>query len=518
MANKKKSKRFIVCCSDTGVKVFDNMKYAKKYMMYSIGGFIKKFKTESEAYRYVDKIMHERSINLELSDEERDRDFENEINAGMKAEKEANKKDENKVEKVGENESEFEGEFEAEKSENQHIKRENDMCEDKKCNPEYFENKSYKKVYVVAAGRNPGVYFSKAEAKFQVSGVRGKFREFSNKDMAIDYLVENNIFITKEIYEKLNLLNSFIPNRASKYKNDIHKFNKALEYDIYSLKGGEAIIFTDGSYKSAVSEEFFGGAALIFTENKDVVIGEAKKKKKHYSNISAEALGLKKALDWIEKNELKKSLIYCDSQTLFNLANDDTVKFKNPELKKLKQYLSKMREKSDIRVEHISGHSRYKYNELVDKYVGDLTLNAIFMDRPLVKQKILKKYDKRTLEIEGRNLSSILTELRLRENISAKDMARDLGISQTFMTAVERGDKKIPDNFIGKVNDAYKLPEYIKNELEVAVILAKEEINFNIQGLDNERRELLIDLKKRIGDMERKDVKAIKAVLEEIVD
>lgn len=106
-----------------------------------------------------------------------------------------------------------------------------------------------------------------------------------------------------------------------------------------------------------------------------------------------------------------------------------------------------------------------------------------------------------TIKRSRRDLSSVVLVLGLR-----------------FLTALEHGDKKISDNFIGKVNDTYKLPEYIKNELEVAVIIAKEEINFNIQGLDNERRELLIDLKKRIGDMERKDVKAIKAVLEEIVD
>jgi transcriptional regulator with XRE-family HTH domain len=65
---------------------------------------------------------------------------------------------------------------------------------------------------------------------------------------------------------------------------------------------------------------------------------------------------------------------------------------------------------------------------------------------------------------------------RIKRNEFLKDMAQKLGVSAAFLSAVETGKKKIPEDWIEKIVNLYKLGGSEKDEL----ILSFEETNQSI--------------------------------------
>ena len=62
------------------------------------------------------------------------------------------------------------------------------------------------------------------------------------------------------------------------------------------------------------------------------------------------------------------------------------------------------------------------------------------------------------------------THLRNELGLSLRDMAKDMGVSATFISAIELGDHKIPENYIQKMSTLYNIKGDRLKKLITAII------------------------------------------------
>ena len=99
-----------------------------------------------------------------------------------------------------------------------------------------------------------------------------------------------------------------------------------------------------------------------------------------------------------------------------------------------------------------------------------------------------------------------LRKLRLDLNISLKDMAAKLNVSSSFLSAVETGKKKIPQNFLEKIITSYKLSR--KNVWELSDAKYESELTFIITAKNVLEKKLIIkyiEYLNHISDQEKQE-------------
>ncbi|MDD7289972.1 MAG: helix-turn-helix transcriptional regulator [Clostridiales bacterium] len=73
-----------------------------------------------------------------------------------------------------------------------------------------------------------------------------------------------------------------------------------------------------------------------------------------------------------------------------------------------------------------------------------------------------------------------LRKLRIEHGEVLRDTASHLGVSASFVSAVESGKKKIPANWIGTLSDVYSLSAEQKNALSKAAQESCADIKINL--------------------------------------
>ena len=86
----------------------------------------------------------------------------------------------------------------------------------------------------------------------------------------------------------------------------------------------------------------------------------------------------------------------------------------------------------------------------------------------------------------------MLRKIRVETDETQADMANGLNVSGSFLSAVETGDKNIPDNWVELISDKYNLSDEARESLSEAARLSVKELKISMSGLsDDDRRELL---------------------------
>lgn len=99
-----------------------------------------------------------------------------------------------------------------------------------------------------------------------------------------------------------------------------------------------------------------------------------------------------------------------------------------------------------------------------------------------------------------------LRKLRLDNGEIMKNMAEKLGVSSSFLSAVENGKKNIPTAWFDMICKLYGLNENKKEELRETMMLSQPFIKICLTGLSKEKRSLAFSFKKDIKDMKKEDV------------
>lgn len=74
-----------------------------------------------------------------------------------------------------------------------------------------------------------------------------------------------------------------------------------------------------------------------------------------------------------------------------------------------------------------------------------------------------------------------IRKLRIDQGEILKDMADDLEVSSAFLSAVENGKKKIPQDWVDKISERYYLDNDKKEELKRAYEITNDELAKSIK-------------------------------------
>lgn len=106
-------------------------------------------------------------------------------------------------------------------------------------------------------------------------------------------------------------------------------------------------------------------------------------------------------------------------------------------------------------------------------------------------------------------LGDFLRKLRLSNKEILKDMAKNLGVSSAFLSAVENGKKKMPTAWEAKLQEIYNLTSEQMTELRDAVMESSDIVELNLKGSSAQNKELAISFARQFDTMDEQTSKAI---------
>jgi len=109
----------------------------------------------------------------------------------------------------------------------------------------------------------------------------------------------------------------------------------------------------------------------------------------------------------------------------------------------------------------------------------------------------------------------ILRKLRIDRQELLRDMAKKLGVSSAYLSAVETGKRKIPADWCQKIVSLYKLPHGIAQELMWAYDLSAQEVRIPLLYASTLKKETAISFAKALDGLDDKTLKKIMRVVNE---
>ena len=111
------------------------------------------------------------------------------------------------------------------------------------------------------------------------------------------------------------------------------------------------------------------------------------------------------------------------------------------------------------------------------------------------------------------SIGRFLRKIRMDNGEILKDMATSLGVSSAFLSAVENGKKKMPENWIDKLADIYSFTSEQLDELHAALIDTNNVVELNLQNTNANNRALAISFAREFDTLDAATSKKILEIL-----
>ncbi len=109
-----------------------------------------------------------------------------------------------------------------------------------------------------------------------------------------------------------------------------------------------------------------------------------------------------------------------------------------------------------------------------------------------------------------------LRVLRTRRHQNQQEMADVLGVSENFLSMVEKGKKPIPEKWIDILTDYYHLKEYPRQILIDAAEASKVKIKIDLKGVPLYKRDLAVSFEKCFDLINENAAQSIMSILSEL--
>ncbi len=106
-----------------------------------------------------------------------------------------------------------------------------------------------------------------------------------------------------------------------------------------------------------------------------------------------------------------------------------------------------------------------------------------------------------------------LRVLRTRRHQNQREMADVLGVTENFLSMVEKGKKSIPEKWIDILTDYYKLKEYPRQILIDAAEASKIRIKIDLKGKPLYKRDLAVAFEKQFDQIDEDAAQSIMDIL-----
>lgn len=103
--------------------------------------------------------------------------------------------------------------------------------------------------------------------------------------------------------------------------------------------------------------------------------------------------------------------------------------------------------------------------------------------------------------------------LRIQENETLYDMARKLGVTSSYLSAIEHGKRSIPPQWIDRIADLYCLTSTESQELERAAEESLLSLRINLTDIDKNKKRLAILFQQSLTDLDDDSIRYIESLL-----
>lgn len=111
------------------------------------------------------------------------------------------------------------------------------------------------------------------------------------------------------------------------------------------------------------------------------------------------------------------------------------------------------------------------------------------------------------------SFSNVMKEVRGANGESLRTMAKRLGISAAFLSAIEVGKKTIPLDYADKIREEYKLSDEMYEKIVDAIFDTNKMIKISLKNLNDEQKDVSLLFARKISSADEKLVKELKELL-----
>ena len=111
------------------------------------------------------------------------------------------------------------------------------------------------------------------------------------------------------------------------------------------------------------------------------------------------------------------------------------------------------------------------------------------------------------------SLGIFLRKLRLEQGEVLKDMADKLGVTVSFLSAVENGKKRMPSSWNNKICRIYSLDTNAQESLTTAIADAEESIELSFSGIANQNKEIAVSFARKFSEFDDEELEKIRQIL-----
>ncbi|MCH3909892.1 MAG: helix-turn-helix domain-containing protein [Bacilli bacterium] len=106
-----------------------------------------------------------------------------------------------------------------------------------------------------------------------------------------------------------------------------------------------------------------------------------------------------------------------------------------------------------------------------------------------------------------------LRKIRIDRDQVLKDMADRLGVSSSYISSIESGERRVSDKFYSSVLENYNLNPKEKEALRIARAETEKSIDLSLRGLNQGQKQVAINLQRTIKDLDKTDVDQLLEIL-----
>lgn len=110
-------------------------------------------------------------------------------------------------------------------------------------------------------------------------------------------------------------------------------------------------------------------------------------------------------------------------------------------------------------------------------------------------------------------LAKFLRMLRVANGEVLFNMAKKLGVSSSFLSAVENEKKSPPGEWLDKIAGLYQLPPNQYEELREAFNSALKQVRISVTEVDQDKREMAFVFARRFESLDDEEVKRVMQIL-----
>lgn len=102
-----------------------------------------------------------------------------------------------------------------------------------------------------------------------------------------------------------------------------------------------------------------------------------------------------------------------------------------------------------------------------------------------------------------------LRKIRIDRGEILYDMARKLGITSSYLSAIECGKRNIPEDFIDKLQEYYEFTDEELLELNITKDEAIKELSINMENINLKKRTLALEFVRSFNEIADEDAEEL---------